>query len=146
MINVTHILSDHSVPNGYRSNYNLSNGQMGGANSAQRQEFNRKRSAAMRSFVDQNISNPDFRLIEVCESFGASRATAYRVFSTYGGIAQYLKKVRLEHAYRDLKRAKAKRGQVANIAEKYCFFDKSQFARAFRQRFGVSPSEVLAGT
>ncbi len=98
----------------------------------------------MRAFVDRNIQNPDFQLSEVYESFGASRATAYRVFSAYGGIAQYLRTRRLEHAYRDLKTAKTRRGQVANIAEKYCFFDKSQFARAFRQHFGTSPSEVLA--
>lgn len=108
-----------------------------------RSDFEKTRNAAMRIFILENINNPDLSVADVCSAFGASRATAFRAFKPAGGIQRYIMNRRLDRAYRMLSLSPELRGQVTRVAFECGFRDTSLFFRAFRDRFGMPPGEVL---
>jgi AraC-like DNA-binding protein len=55
----------------------------------------------------------------------------------------YLRAVRLERAHREL--ASGAGGSVTEVAARWGFFHPSRFARQYRERFGVLPSETARG-
>ena len=56
----------------------------------------------------------------------------------------YLRRVRLEHAHRDLQTADATSGaSVAGIARRWGFPDHSRFTAAYRSTYGHLPSQTL---
>ncbi|HWC81901.1 MAG TPA: AraC family transcriptional regulator [Pseudonocardiaceae bacterium] len=56
----------------------------------------------------------------------------------------YLRRVRLEHAHRELKAADPTRGAtVAEIAARWGFAKPQRFARYYREHYGVLPSHTL---
>ena len=106
--------------------------------------FSETRHAAMRRFVDRNLDNPDLKASDVCLAFNMSRASVYREFGMFGGIARYITRRRMEEAMRDLARACSScssRGLIKRVSARWGFHDPSHFNRLFRTEFGFSPSE-----
>lgn len=58
---------------------------------------------------------------------------------------QYLRKVRLDHAHRDLQRASPEGCTVAEIANRWGFAHQSRFAHYYRLTYGMSPRRTLNG-
>lgn len=56
---------------------------------------------------------------------------------------EYARRVRLEHAHRELITATADTSTVAQIATRWGFAHKGRFARSYRQAYGKSPHETL---
>jgi AraC-like DNA-binding protein len=56
---------------------------------------------------------------------------------------EYLRRVRLDHAHRDLMAADPAKVTVADVAHRWGFASTSRFATADRQSFGVAPSHTL---
>ena len=79
----------------------------------------------------------------LCEQFGISRSTLYRMFERLGGVRNYIIGARLDRCYSDLRLADRKKTRVADVAIFWGFTEASSFTRAFRNRFGVPPSRVL---
>lgn len=104
-------------------------------------EIGRVRHASIRRFIDQNLDSPRLSAADVCCAFNASRATIYREFESFGGIARYIRQRRLEEAMRDLACTRASRGTIKRVSERWGFHDPSHFNRLFRAQFGFSPSE-----
>ena len=59
---------------------------------------------------------------------------------------QYLIRFRLKAAHEALLRARGERGAVTRVATDYGFLELGRFAGAYRDMFGVRPSDTLRAT
>lgn len=94
----------------------------------------------IRRYIEQHIAMPDLGPDHLCKMFGLSRASLYRLFEPIGGVTDYIRTRRLRAAF-DMLTNDRMRG-VGEIAYACGFADISAFSRAFRNQFGMSPSEV----
>jgi AraC family transcriptional activator of pyochelin receptor len=79
-------------------------------------------------------------LDDLAEAVGMSRFQLSRTFHKVVGmsIRDYVRDLRLKRACALLTTA---RHSITNIALQCGFYDSSHFAKAFRRRFGITPSE-----
>ena len=82
---------------------------------------------------------------ELCRVSAVGVRTLQRYFREYFDlpVSQYLKTVRLDSARRDLVTANSSETSVTNIAMTHGCTHLGRFSVEFRERFGVSPHEVL---
>ena len=90
--------------------------------------------------VNANLSNPDFNIDILTQEAGISRANLYRKIKEITGISsgKFLRNIRMEQAARLLK---AGQNDISQIAELVGYADSSHFSTAFKNHFGISPSE-----
>lgn len=99
---------------------------------------------AMQDYLRANVLRSDLDTADLCRDFHCSHATLYRLFQPHGGVKTYVRALRLEGAFRELALAgERRRGRVCEIAERWGFSNPSHFHRLFKQRFDLSPSDVL---
>lgn len=96
-----------------------------------------------RHFIEDNIASPDLNIGDIAEHLHTSRATLYRAFKEHGGVREFINKVRLEAAQKMLDIQQPQRGHILNVAYACGFSSPSHFSRAFKKRFGNSPSEFV---
>lgn len=101
------------------------------------------RAAAMRSYILDNLKNPEVGTSRLQAEFNASRATVYRAFERDGGVINFVRSERLKAIDRDLRLVTPRYGRVRQIAETYGFTDQGAFTKAFKRFHGVRPSEIL---
>lgn len=94
----------------------------------------------IRRYIEQHIALTDLGPDHLCKMFGLSRASLYRLFEPIGGVTDYIRTRRLRAAFDIL--ANDRKRTVGEIAYACGFADISAFSRAFRNQFGMSPSEV----
>jgi AraC-like DNA-binding protein len=94
---------------------------------------------AVRRYLRSPALGPDF----LCRAVGTSRSQLYRLMEAEGGVSRYIQRQRLLESHAILCDP-ANSKSIAVIAEEFCFADASGFSRAFRQEFGLSPSEARA--
>ncbi len=110
---------------------------------AEHEVWRTARAQAMRSYVLDNLKNPDVGTSHLQVQFNTSRATVYRAFEGEGGVSNFVRKERLKAIDRDLRLMTPRYGRVRQIAETYGFTDQSAFTKAFKRLYGVRPSEVI---
>ena len=110
---------------------------------ADQRSFNLLQRHALLHYVDANLMDPDLSVDKLSEVFHASRASIYRHFPDGEGLRAFVNNRRLDRCLQDLLQARAERGAVRRIAERWGFLDSSHFLKRFRDRFSVPPSEVL---
>lgn len=91
-------------------------------------------------YIDQNLGNEiDFK--KVSQIAGVSEFHFRKIFSYLSGmtISSYIRKRRLSEASLDLLNNKMK---IIDVAMKYGYDSSDGFARAFKEWFGVNPSEL----
>ncbi|HEX6735207.1 MAG TPA: helix-turn-helix domain-containing protein [Azonexus sp.] len=96
---------------------------------------------AIRTHIERHLGNPLLGPDLLCRHFSCSRATLYRLFAPMGGIADYIRKARLERSYADLLSA-PDHITVTQVALRWGFGNFSNFCRTFRSTFGLSPGEA----
>ena len=106
-----------------------------------KQEINPVLKHRILQFIDLNIKNPELCIESLMCRFNISRAHLYRAFEAESGIATIIRDKRLDLAYYQLTRQTSSK-TIADIAQEYGFSNFNQFLRAFRLRFGMSPSEA----
>ena len=79
---------------------------------------------------------------ELMREFDVSRTHLYRIFADKGGLASAIRERRLDAAFHRLRRAEAIDISITDVALDLGFSSSAQFARAFRARFAMSPSEA----
>lgn len=94
---------------------------------------------AMNSGLAHSLS-----ISELCRQIGVSRRNLFYAFESVLGISphQYLQTIRLNAARRALKRGRADKRRIGDLAWEYGFSNPSQFAADYRRRFGELPSET----
>jgi AraC-like DNA-binding protein len=102
--------------------------------------------AAACAFINRHLGSARLGPELIARQLGCSRAHLYRVFARHAEtVADYIREARLRRA-RDLLMADALRDQrIGDIALRCGFADPVHFARLFRQRFGLTPSDARAG-
>lgn len=95
-------------------------------------------------YIDEQIASPGLTIEAIAAAFGISTRKLHYLFEPHGGVSSYVTRARL-HRARALLADPAQQGRsIAEIAESCGFAYRTNFVRAFRKRFGVTPREVRA--
>ena len=96
----------------------------------------------VRRYIDRKLASPDLSATSIAAEFGLSRASLYRLFEPAGGIARYIRKVRLSRAYQEITAAEFSNRRIGFIAYQLGFKNVSAFSRLFHEAYGVTPGEA----
>ena len=99
------------------------------------------REAANR-YLETRILDPRLNADRIARACAVSRATLYRAFEDQGGVVRHLQRRRLDLAREALARRIDGMPAIADIAAAHGFSSPAHFSRAFRDRFGMPPSDV----
>ncbi|HEI8867319.1 TPA: transcriptional regulator FeaR [Serratia odorifera] len=93
------------------------------------------------ALIDRHIQSELLRPEWLAAEVGVSVRSLYRLFARRGlVVAQYIKHRRLDLCAQALRNA-PERQKLAGLGYDWGFSDHSHFSTAFKQRFGVSPSD-----
>ncbi|MFG2873806.1 helix-turn-helix domain-containing protein [Streptomyces sp. NPDC048337] len=93
-------------------------------------------------FIDNNLGDPDLTPQTVADRHGFSLRTLYNLFADQPlSVAAHIRQRRLERAAADLARPELDRQPVQTIALRWGFSSNAAFGRAFREVYGITPSE-----
>jgi len=95
-------------------------------------------------YIERHLGDPAFGPHSILSEFPVSRSSLYRAFERDGGIARLIREKRLDRAYALLTSRQAGARSVKDAASRAGFTESAQFARFFRERFGMQPHEALA--
>ncbi|MDN3647213.1 helix-turn-helix domain-containing protein [Pontixanthobacter aestiaquae] len=93
-------------------------------------------------YIKDHLHLPNLSPDSIAGALGLSRARLYRIFAPCGGIADYIREIRLRRCYTDLISARHDHIHISQIAYRWGFKDASHFSKLFRSRFGVQPNEL----
>jgi AraC-like DNA-binding protein len=93
-----------------------------------------------RHFIRANLEDCELTPEHVIHSLGLPRSTIFRLFQHEGGLGAYMRHLRLRTAANDLVRFPSI--PVKDIAYSVGFKSASDFTRAFRRTYDVTPQEV----
>ncbi|WP_176038045.1 helix-turn-helix domain-containing protein [Brucella tritici] len=96
------------------------------------------------SFIDNNLHDPLLGVSLIIKNFHVSRSHLYRAFENDGGVAKIIRDKRLDRAFRMLSEERHRTLYTKEIAYRCGFQDPTQFAAAFKSRFGMSPKDARA--
>lgn len=94
----------------------------------------------IRSFIGENLHDPRLDGAMICRTFGISRATLYRQFEKMGGVASVIRNWRLSNVFSELDGTSGE--ALHAIARRNGFSSEASCARAFKTRYGLSPSSL----
>jgi AraC-like DNA-binding protein len=98
---------------------------------------------AAQMFIKRHLTSHDINPELIARHLRCSRAHLYRVFAAKGeSVANYVRELRLQRAYHLLTHGDPSKEQIGDIAYRCGFEDPVHFTRLFRQRFGLTPSEL----
>lgn len=91
--------------------------------------------------IEKNLSNPDFKKDDLCMEVGISSSHLYRKLKalTNQSINEFIRVIRLKKAAAILKQGKPV--SVSDLAYLVGFSSPNYFTRAFREYFGVTPTQ-----
>jgi AraC-like DNA-binding protein len=95
----------------------------------------------VRGQIDRDLLLPGLSPGALAVKVGLSRRKLYHLFEAEGGVARYILGRRLDRARACL--CAGEGPSIKRIAFDHGFSSESQFSRAFKQRFGRPPREVL---
>lgn len=91
--------------------------------------------------MDRTLADPDLSPESIATVLQLSRSTLYRLFEGDGGVSAAVRERRLLRAQALLGNP-IRRPTIQEVAYVTGFRSEAQFSRAFRRRFGMSPSEA----
>lgn len=111
----------------------------GGQRSVVERRLHRKRiqRAIIRDYIEARLASRELVPAQIAKACAVSRTTLYRLTEPDGGVASFVRKVRLAQLERLL--ANGSGESLADLAQRLGFADESHMGRQFRQVTGVSP-------
>lgn len=106
-----------------------------------RQTLDRTRVVAM---IERDLSSARLTVNRISDQTGVSRSALFRLFEADNGVASFIRMRRLDTLRNDLVDPRNQGQSLAVLSEARGFHSPSTLNRAFRQRFGCSPSEIRA--
>ena len=94
--------------------------------------------------IQENLGSALLDVNRLCRLAGVSRTVLYRLFEQDGGVATFVRDMRLRMVMADLSDPAQAHMPVARIAERRGLHNAPSFSRAFRRAYGCSPSEARA--
>ena len=95
-------------------------------------------------FIRENLASGDLSPERVALAIGVSRTALYNLFQPLGGVASCVRELRLRRCLSEIMSARQKDMRVSEIAYRWGFTNAAHFTRAFKQRFGRTPSDARA--
>ncbi|MFC3996120.1 helix-turn-helix domain-containing protein [Nocardiopsis sediminis] len=96
---------------------------------------------AAKDLADSRLADPDLSPSMLARELNVSVRTLHRAFAAVGdSVAGYIRRRRLEQARLELLTAPG-RPSIAELAAHWQFADSSHFSRAFKNRYGLTPTE-----
>jgi AraC-like DNA-binding protein len=96
--------------------------------------------AAAQLYIERRLHAPDLTPAEIAAGVGCSRARLYRLFAQHERVLfEFVREARLQRSRQLLQSPDAP--EITAIAFDCGFTELSTFNRAFKRRFGVTPSE-----
>ena len=94
------------------------------------------------TLIEGNLSNPHFSVDNLCLELGMNRTKLYQFVKATTGLtlANYIRKIRLDKAAEWLRTTDM---LISEVCYKVGIDSPSYFTRAFKEQFGVSPSEYI---
>jgi AraC-like DNA-binding protein len=98
------------------------------------------------NYIDRNLANPDLSPGDTAEHLRVSVRYIHKLFAHSGTtFSAYVTAERLERIRWDLIAASGRRPPISALAFRWGFSDLSTFNRAFKTRFGCTPSRLGTG-
>lgn len=92
-------------------------------------------------FISDAIQDPDLKAARVATEVGISRRYLDMLFAREeSSAAAHIRNLRLDRCAAELRRPRARFSRISEVAYTWGFRDPGQFSRAFRRKFGCSPS------
>lgn len=99
-------------------------------------------SLQIRKYIEENLGDPGLQVASIQKKFNLTRSTIYRLFPSSNGVMGYVRERRMKTAYNWLAMPRNPGESIAEIAFRLGFENETSFTRAFKNYFGVPPSEV----
>ncbi|MFE5295834.1 helix-turn-helix domain-containing protein [Streptomyces sp. NPDC056632] len=97
------------------------------------------------AFLDAHLGDPDLTPATIAAGHGISVRTLHQLFQGTGETVQgRIRRRRLEQCRTDLDRSGSAARPIAVIAARWGFSGPAVFSRAFREAYGMSPTEFRA--
>lgn len=90
--------------------------------------------------IEQRLGGRDVSVADLCRALGVSRTRLFSAFRAEGGVQASVMAQRLTRAKAALSDA-ARAEPVSTIAHRLGFSDAAHLSRAFRKRYGMTPSD-----
>jgi AraC-like DNA-binding protein len=97
---------------------------------------------ALKAHIEARLLDAELGQQALLEAFGITRSTLYRMFEPLGGVTAYITRRRLEYAFRRLSDTRTPHEPMSQLATRLGFSHPSAFTRAFKDAFGLSPTQV----
>ena len=98
---------------------------------------------AVRRFIERHLEKP-LKVDDLARHFRVSRSQIYRLFEHHEGVASYVWERRLLRSRRLLMTPALQHLSIGAVAFEVGFSSNAHFSRAFRKRFGLTPSQLRA--
>ena len=95
-------------------------------------------------YIREHLSSPGLSPDAIALGIGQSRTSLYHLFEPLGGVAEYVRELRLRKCLAEITSPRHAHRHVSDIAHGWGFTSPAHFTRAFKQRFGRTPSEARA--
>jgi signal transduction histidine kinase/DNA-binding response OmpR family regulator/ligand-binding sensor domain-containing protein len=94
--------------------------------------------------IKDHLADADFSVESFSRLAGMSSSQLYRKLNAIAGLSpsQFIRNLRLKHS---LVLLRNENGNIAQIAYKVGFNDHAYFSKCFRELYGITPSEYVAG-
>ncbi|HEX2590943.1 MAG TPA: helix-turn-helix domain-containing protein [Rhizomicrobium sp.] len=114
-----------------------------GAAEASERSLGPARLSAIKSYITANLANPNLSVIDVARKHALSPRQVQRLFEQTGQtFSEHVQRERLNRVYLMLTNPGEACRSIGEIVFACGFGDISHFNRAFRRRYGASPSDV----
>jgi AraC-like DNA-binding protein len=98
---------------------------------------------AARSFIDEHLADETLAAEEIAEAVGVSVRHLSRLFALQGAtMAELILKQRLSRAHAELCDLHLRCRSIAETAYRWGFSSHAHFSRAFKDQYGVTPTQV----
>ena len=99
----------------------------------------------VRRAILRDIGSGQLKPATLAREAGLSRSSLYRLFENDGGVARYIQRVRLALVHDALRDPVLAGRTISVIAKAHGFPEPTDFSRAFRAVYGLSPREARTG-
>ena len=89
-------------------------------------------------FIQENLRLPALTADLICQKFGLSRSSLYRLFEPFGGIVAHIRRKRVIAATRMLLNPNYRQWKIAEIAY-FWQIEPAAFNRLFQSSYGLTP-------
>jgi AraC-like DNA-binding protein len=94
----------------------------------------------VREYVRRNLSNPDLSVETIASAMGCSGRYIHKIFEGQESITRMIWSQRLDRCRLELMSERGQRLTLTELAYEFGFSSSAHFSRAFKERFGITPS------